>query len=82
MTRKDKLVERAARFSDRMQRKSNITTPQPDTWDNAHDGFIGGYKAAMQDARKIRAESAAPGIRDDALFDYAVAMREWLKPLR
>lgn len=41
-----------------------------------------GYRAAMRDARKIRAEAGAPGVRSDALFDYAVAMREWLRPIR
>jgi hypothetical protein len=56
MSRKAKLVGRAARFSDRMQRKDTANGASGPTlliWDNAHDGYIAGYKAAMRDLRKV-----------------------------
>lgn len=73
-SRKQKLSYRASWYGDR-----NQGAPQHLA---ASRGYEAGYRAAMRDARKIRAEAAAPGVRSDALFDYAVAMREWLRPLR
>lgn len=45
MRRRIPLQERAARCSDRLYGQGGL-------WDNAHDGFLAGYRAAMRDVRK------------------------------
>ncbi len=83
MSRKFELIERAARFSDRMLRKGPA-------WDNAHDGYVGGYKAAMRDMRKLvkqryadNAHHEAPGKRIESR-NHCVRVRteQFLKPIR
>lgn len=46
LTRKETLIDRAARVSARLRERGH-------PWDNAHDGFVAGYKAAMRDMCKV-----------------------------
>lgn len=73
MTRKQKLIERAARFSDRMQKRDGGQGPKVLIWDNAHDGFLGGYRAAMSELRKE--------LKDPSRH-FAVVVADFLKPPR
>lgn len=85
LTRREALYDRAARVSARLHERGH-------PWDNAHDGFVVGYKAAMRDVRKLVKECRAditaenfpdPMTRHHKRAGYTLAhLKGFLRPLR
>lgn len=75
-TRNEKLHDRAARCSDRL-RKRGVA------WDNAHNGFVEGYMAAMRDMRKVIDNAPLASTYDDCPHVYTdEAITKFLRPIR
>ena len=75
-SRKQQLTERAERFCDRMEAKGPA-------WDNSHDGYVAGYKAAIRDLRKALQDAPEATSADDCPHVHTdKAVQLFLRPLR